>query len=68
MEKLGDNIMISEKAIISTIKSFLQFDASVIQAWKSPFFDDEDWDRVKNDSEKLGKLIVREIKFQNSGE
>ena len=63
MEKLGDNIMISEKAIISTIKSFLQFDASVIQGLKSPFFDDEHWDRVK-----LGKLIVREIKFQNSGE
>jgi hypothetical protein len=68
MEKLGDNIMISEKAIISTIKSFLSYDATMVEGWKSPFFDDEHWDKVKYDSEKLGKLIVREIKFQNSGE
>jgi len=68
MKKLGDNIMISEKSIISTIKSFLKYDATMVEGWKSPFFDDEYSDKVKHDSEKLGKLIVREIKFQNSGE
>lgn len=66
MKKLGDNIMISEKSIISTIKSFLTHDATMVEGWKSPFFDDEHFDRVKYDSEKLGKLILREIKFQNS--
>ena len=65
MEKLGNNIMISEKALVSRIKSFLQYDNTMVDGWKSPFFDDEHWDRVKNDSEKLGKLIIREIKFQN---
>lgn len=65
MEKLGNNIMISEKALVSTIKDFLQNDTTMVDGWKSPFFDDEHWANVKNDSEKLGKLIIREIKFQN---
>tara|TARA_R110000744_G_scaffold300737_1_gene409857 strand:- start:41 stop:247 length:207 start_codon:yes stop_codon:yes gene_type:complete len=65
MEKLGNNIMISEKSLVSTIKSFLQNDTTMVDGWKSPFSNDEHWDNVKNDSEKLGKLIIREIKFQN---